>query len=389
MAAPATGQDGNTSARGCDAVLAELEKLGPSQLVDSFNGIWMVYEDRVSRQPLRRAIQIQEERSDALAGCDIAGFAPRRFGLSLPAFTSDGEMVSDKRAPSTRLSHGLQVDLELELLYNFAIDYPEDWLRDRIALAPKVKLWWPSGVLISAQYALPIRNQQPERHAQYWSKPYPNVLMAGVRRQLSPQWVGSLSAGFYDRNRYGGDFQLYWMSNRWPLVLGGRASASGYWSFSDGELERGRINFWTGYLDGTLFLPWYNIRLRGRTGQFIREINQYRRPGEDVKLNPGTSGEVTRMFGEVEIGLHGFYDGYNIYPGFRFAAPLSPRKGIKRGRVAFYPARQLYVPYDLGRVVRGKNTGYVRPDRGELHRTDLDIWPDLRLLSPVMRERFR
>ena len=386
---PVQAQDDGASSSECDTVLSTIERLGPSRLASLDGGTWVVYEDRISRQPLRRALQLVGETHDALEGCGIEGIAPQRFGMRLPALRRDGEtMTLAQSAAFPSSASGLHLDLELELLYNFAIDYPEDWFRDRIALAPKVKFWWPNGLIFSAQYAFPIRNQQPERHAQYWSSPYPNMLMAGLRKRLAPNWIGAVSTGFYERNRYGGDAQLYWISERWPIVLGGRVSATGYWSYSDGELERSAVDFWTGYVDGTLYLPWHNIRLRARSGQFYREISQFKRQGEDIKLFPGTSGEITRMFGETEIGLHAFYNGSVVYPGFRFAAPLSPRRGLKRGRVAAYPTRQHYVPYDLGRVVRGKNTGFVRPKRGELHRTELDIWGDLRMLAPEMRNRF-
>ena len=324
------------------------------------------------------------ELSAGPSTCQFSGVVPYRNGMRLGPVSTTGKAFERPLGLGRPPSRGMHVDLEIELLYNFAIDYQPDWFRDRIAIGPKLKLWWPSGLMIAGQYAIPVRNQLPELHAEYWSKPYPNVLMAGFRKQFSPNWIGAVSAGFYERNRYGGDFQLYWMSERWPIVLGGRAGMTGYWSFDDGKLNTGPVNFFNGYLDGTVYLPWYNLRVRGKMGQFVREINQVRRPGQDVKRNPGTSGEITRMFGEIEIGFHAFYDGFVVFPGFRFAAPLSPNKGLKKGRVAVYPTRQLYVPYDLGRVQPGNTTGFVRPKRGELHRTDLDIWSDLRVLTPYI-----
>ena len=373
----------------CTDLPSRFANLGPGLVVDSEDGRWIIYEDRRSRQPLRAVAGLIDGMQDELDLCGIDGVQAQRFGLNLPMFDASGRTMPLSEAPSAqRAARGPQIDLEVELLYNFAIDYPVDWFRDRIAVAPKLKVWWPSGVMFAAQYALPIRNQQPEPHADYWDKPYPNVLMGGIRKQLSHNWIGAASAGLYDRNRYGWDTQLYWISDRWPIVIGGRAGMSGYWSYFEGEFQSGPLKYFNGYLDGTIYLPWYNLRLRGRTGQFVREINHLRPPGEMVKRNPGTSGEVTRMFGEIEIGLHLFYDGFYVFPGFRFAAPLSPRKGLKRGRVSVYPTRQHYVPYDLGRVVRGKNTGFVRPDRGEIHRTDVDIWPELRSLAPHMLPNF-
>lgn len=373
----------------CADLPSRFADLGPGSVVDGDEGRWIVYEDRVSRQPLRAVAVLAEGLEDDLDLCGIDGMQAQRFGLSLPAFSFNGDVMSLSDGPSLqRGARGVQVDLEVELLYNFAIDYPVDWFRDRIAIGPKLKVWWPSGVMFAAQYAIPIRNQIPNPHADYWDKPYPNVLMGGFRKQLTRNWIGAASAGLYDRNRYGWDTQLYWISDRWPIVIGGRAGMSGYWSFFEGEFQSGPLKYFNGYLDGTIFLPWYNIRLRGRTGQFVREINHFR-PGEDVKRNLGTSGEVTRMFGEVEIGLHLFYDGFYVFPGFRFAVPLSPRKGLNRGRLSVYPTRQHYVPYDLGRVVRGEITGFIRPDRGEIHRTDVDVWPELRMLAPWMMPNFR
>jgi hypothetical protein len=388
---PSSAQDGSIGPEfiarddGSIVVCTELPdayaQLGPGAVVERGGERWVVYEDRVSRQPLREALRLSERTRADLTRCDITGVRPERFGMRLPALDAAGSPLA--AAPGLgRAAKGVHLDLEVELLYNFAIDYPVDWFRDRIAIGPKVKVWWPGGLVLAAQYAIPVRNQLPEKHAQYWSDPYPNMLMAGFRRQISENWIGAVSGGFYERNRYGGDFQLYWMSDRWPIVIGGRAGMTGYWAMDGGELITGPLDTFTGYLDGTVYLPWYNIRLRGRTGQFIREINQLRRPGEDVKVNPGTSGEITRMFGEIEIGFHAFYDGFLAFPGFRFAAPLSPRRGVKRGRVAVYPTRQHYVPYDLGRVVRGQITGFIRPKRGELQRTEVDIWPDLRWLTP-------
>lgn len=374
----------------CTDLPTRLSKLGPGSVVEQDGQRWIVYEDRVSRQPLRVVPGLLKKMEDELSLCEVAGVQPQRFGLSLPSFTANGESLPLSESPSlSRAARGVQLDLEIELLFNFAIDFPTDWFRDRTAIGPKLKVWWPSGLTFAAQYALPIRNQLPNPHAKYWDNPYPNLLMAGFRRQVAPNWVGAISGGFFERNRYGGDLQLYWISDRWPIVIGGRAGMSGYWAFDGGELITGPVNFFNGYLDGTVYLPWYNLRLRGRTGQFLREINQLDRPGEVVKRNPGTSGEVTRMFGVVEIGLHLFYDGFYAFPGFRFAAPLSPRKGLKRGRVSVYPTRQHHVPYDLGRVVRGKNTGFVRPARGEIHRTEIDIWPELRNLAPQMMPNFR
>ncbi len=369
----------------CADLIADVERLGPTSIQSRGPESWVVFEDRVSRQPLRSALEWVEENRAAMSQCRLAGIAPQRFGLRAPALRADGQPLSMREQASFgRAASGVQIDLEVELLYNFAIDYPVDWFRDRIAIGPKVRVWWPSGLVLAAQYAFPIRNQLPEQHADYWEKPYPNVLMAGFRRQIAPNWIGAISGGFFERNRYGGDLQLYWISERWPVVIGGRAGMSGYWAFDDGELITGPVNFFNGYLDGTVYLPWHNLRLRGRTGQFIREINQFRRPGEDVKRNPGTSGELTRIFGEIEFGLHLFYDGHYVFPGFRFAAPLSPRKGLKRGRIAAYPTRQHYVPYDLGRAIRGEITGFIRPNRGEIHDTGVDIWNDLRMLAPHM-----
>ncbi|NQV74279.1 hypothetical protein HQ496_14265 [bacterium] len=384
----ANAQSSEVSAS-CAALLETAAKLGPSGLSDTDTGQWLTYEDRVSRQPLRAAIGYINDWRDLASACGVVGIAPKRFGLFLPAFRQNGQILALSDTPSiSQTSKGPFVDLEVELLYNFAIDYPVDWFRDRIAIGPKLKVWWPNGLLFEAQYAIPIRNQLPEKHAQYWSKPYPNVLMAGFRKQMTTNMIGAVTAGFYERNRYGGDVQLYWISARWPIVLGGRAGMNGYWSFFEGKLETGPVDFFTGYIDGTVYLPWYNIRLRGRMGRFTREVNQVDHPGEIVKIRRGSSAEVTRMFGEIEIGLFGFYDGYVVYPGFRFAAPLSPKKGLKKGRIVVYPSRQLSVPYDLGRVVRGQITGFIRPKRGELHRTGMDIWDDLRMLAPAMRSNF-
>ena len=390
VAAPSRAQSSVALDPICADLIADIERLGPTTIQNRGPESWVVFEDRVSRQPLRNALEWVEENRAVLSQCRLAGIAPQRFGLRTPALRADGQPLSMREQASFgRAASGVQIDLEVELLYNFAIDYPVDWFRDRIAVGPKLKVWWPNGVMFAAQYAIPIRNQLPNPHAQYWNDPYPNLLMAGFRRQVAPSWVGAISGGFFERNRYGGDLQLYWISERWPVVIGGRAGMSGYWAFDDGELITGPVNFFNGYLDGTVYLPWYNLRLRGRTGQFLREINQLDRPGEVVKRNPGTSGEVTRMFGEVEIGLHLFYDGFYVFPGFRFAAPLSPRKGLKRGRVSVYPTRQHYVPYDLGRVVRGEITGFIRPERGEIHSTQVEIWDDLRMLAPYMQPKFR
>lgn len=373
----------------CTTLLDHSSKLGPSELKSTESGLWLFYEDRVSRQPLRAAMVNTTNWHDLLEDCGVLGVSPQRFGLSLPLFLEDGQVLPQERLSGVpRIQSGPFIDLEIELLYNFAIDYWVDWFRDRIAIGPKIKVWWPNGLVMSAQYAFPIRNQLPEIPAKYWSKPYPNELLVGFRKQLGPQWIGGVSSGFYERNRYGSEVQLYWMSRRWPVVLGGRAGMTGYWSLYEGNFETEPVNTFMGYLDATVYLPWYNLRMRGRTGHFSREKTQFERPGEDIKIRVGTTGEVTRMFGEVEIGLHAFYDGFVVYPGFRFAAPLSPSKGLKKGRVAVYPTRQIQVPYDLGRVVRGKLTGFVRPKRGELHRSGIDVWDDLRFLNANMSGNF-
>ena len=387
---PVQAQDDGASSSECDTVLSTIERLGPTRLASLDGGTWLVYEDRISRQPLRRALQLVGETHDELEACGIEGIAPQRFGLSLPAVSLDGDAVAlEQSAAFPTATSGLNMDLELELLYNFAIDYPVDWFRDRTAIAPKAKLWWPNGLMFSAQYAFPVHNQQRERNAQYWSDPYPNVLMAGLRKRLAANWIGAVSTGLFERNRYGGDLQLYWISERWPVVLGGRVSATGYWSYADRSFQRTPVDHWTAFLDATYYLPWHNIRVRGRTGQFFREVSQFEFRGEQIKLYPGTSGEVARVFGETEIGLYAFYNGTYIYPGFRFALPLSSKRGVKRGRLAAYPSRRLDIPFDLGRVVPGELTGIIRPRRGEVFRTDLDIWDDLRMLAPAMTERFR
>ena len=374
----------------CTDLPSRFANLGPGLVVDDEDGRWIVYEDRRSRQPLRAVAGLVDGMQDELDLCGIDGVQAQRFGMRLPTFTANGSVMSLSDSPGLgRGARGPQIDLEVELLLNFRIDYLPDWFRDRVAIGPKLKIWWPNGLTFAAQYGLPIRNQLPEKNADYWDKPYPNMLMGGFRRQFSPNWIGAVSGGFYERNRYGWDTQLYWISDRWPIVIGGRAGMSGYWSFYEGEFQSGPLKYFNGFLDGTIYLPWYNLRLRGRTGQFVREINHFR-PGEDVKRNPGTSGEITRMFGEVEIGLFMFYDGFDLFPGFRFALPLSTERGIRSGRLAAYPNRRMYIPYDLGRVTIGELngnelTGFIRPTRGELHRTELDIWLELNWLRSYPR----
>lgn len=377
-----------TNEPGCRDVAYEVDRVlrarGHNEVNVSrtFDGHVLVrYDDRTSRQPLRELMHVERIVADALPNCPDVTIRAYRYGVAVAGTASpNGNWRSVK---------GLRVDLEVETLFGYQADFFETPYRAHVALAPRLRVWWPSGLAFTTQVALPLYNKVGRWGSAYYSEPWINRASIGVRKAVRSNVLASVSGGLFDRNRYGADVQAYWTSTEQPIAIGIRLSLTGYYSLEGGTWGSTSLNMPTGYVDGTVWLPWYNLRMRGRAGLFLEQYTTKWRPGELLYATPGFKGELTRVFGETEVTLAGTAARRMVYPGIRIGIPLSPKRGISRGRVAAYLSPRFEGPWDYGRVVRGKSTGFINPERGETFESGLDVWPMLRYASPWMQEALK
>lgn len=392
-ALPAHAQQDAT--RGCRDVGYEAERIVTAKGHEEVRvsrtaegGVQLHYADRISRQPLRTLLEIEDALADALPACPGITVQAFRYGIPV-ASEGIGHAPAASASPQWRSLKGPRVDLEVETLFGYQVDFFETPYRIHVALAPRLRLWWPSGLAITAQYAVPVYNKVGRWGSAYYSNPFLNRASIGIRRAVGRSVLASVSGGLFERNRYGGDAQAYWVSKTYPISIGVRLSMTGYYSLQHGSWSSTSPAEPTGYVDGTMWLPWYNLRIRGRAGWLLEQYTDRWRPGEYLYNTAGLKGDLTRMFGETEVTFSGTYLNNVLYPGIRIGIPLAPRRGVSRGRAAAYISPRFDGPWDYGRVVRGNSTGFQNPERGETFESGLDVWPMLRYTSPWMRDVVR
>jgi hypothetical protein len=277
-----------------------------------------------------------------LAG--LSGPAEFRDRLAITPPPAAATRTADAPAPANR-SRG-RIDLAVRPLLDLQLGIADDPFQTSLAVAPELTVSPARGLLVTLQARQEVQDDlddfnsplEPGRNTLSWNERLPGGIEVAA------------SAGTFPDNRYGAVAELA----RY-LEPGGRLEArvGGDWSGFYKYLKSGTISYsdagaWSGV--GTLIgrLPDRDVELAITGGRFLTG-------------DAGVRVDLTRRFGEVDLGFFGISTDAGDVGGFRFSVPLPARhwsrpRAVRPVTVPTFPFEYREDVAPLGRRVRAYDT---------------------------------
>lgn len=205
----------------------------------------------------------------------------------------------------------------------------DDPLQAQFNIVPTVQVTFLRGLTATAQVVFPLYNNLP-------GDPDGNTIRPGLMTlaytaRLPFTTFGSLTAGYFTRDRYGvsGELRKYWFNGR--LWAGAALGWTGEMRLTEGYFTYSPIDRFTWRCDAAWRFARYDLTLQAAYGGFIAG-------------DQGWRADVSRQFGEVEIGFFAMESGGVLNGGFNFRVPLPPRRYGTKNAIRLRPAS--YVPWE-------------------------------------------
>jgi hypothetical protein len=198
--------------------------------------------------------------------------------------------------------------------------------------AIEVSLW--NGMKLTAQVVLPIYN---DGYSSRMGKVHPGFLTLQQRVRLPYNVWATLTAGFFNADRYGVNLAVFHPFKDERFSVDGRIAVTGTQMWNNFKVTYGTKTRVTWNLGGSFYWPRYNTQVSAHVEQYLY--------GEK-----GGSAELIRHFRYASIGFylekaqHAKTDG-----GFRFQVALPPYKYKRKGYIPrVTPSKNMGLRYDAG-----------------------------------------
>jgi hypothetical protein len=198
----------------------------------------------------------------------------------------------------------------------------EEPVKSQINLAPELETTLWKGASLSAQLIIPLQNELGDDGDEL----RPRLLTFNQTVRFPRQVFASTTVGYFTRNRYGVDFDVkkHFANGRWSL--GANIGYTSFAEFVGGAWYYSRIGYLTTLLNAEYRVPEFDLSFRAMYGRFLFR-------------DSGVRFDVSRQFGEVDIGFFALQTGEGSNVGFNFSVPIFPPKYLKPGRIRVSPAR--------------------------------------------------
>lgn len=175
-----------------------------------------------------------------------------------------------------------------------------------VAPAWQISLW--RGGQLTGQVILPLYNELG--HEGDFVRPGQLFLSQDFRAE---KLTARVAAGNFGSSRYGGDLSLSYLlpDENWKLKL--RMGLTGSSHFIDGEWMHTPVRTLTYALQGSWFIPRWNIDLEGGVRQYLYG-------------DTGLYGSCTRWFGQTAVGFYAMAGEESFNGGFHFTFAFPVRK---------------------------------------------------------------
>lgn len=220
----------------------------------------------------------------------------------------------------------LDIIIHPQFKANFG-DY-NDPVEAQANLAPRITTALWKGMSISAQVIIPLYNELGEL-GEYWR---PGLLTVNQTLRLPLGTFASATAGYFTRDRYGGDLEVrkYFADGR--LSIGANAGYTGFASYFKGVWYYTNIDHLTGSIDARYRISRFNLSLGATYGRFLYK-------------DEGWRFDVFRRFGETGIGFFALKTRGATNGGFSLSIPIFPSRYLPAGRIRVSPAKEFQWEY--------------------------------------------
>ena len=218
----------------------------------------------------------------------------------------------------------------------------------QFSLAPSVEFSLWKGNKFTGQVIIPI----------YGDKAYddnyvrPGFITVSQEFRTPGPFFGRVTLGMFDRYRQGIDLALRhpFKNDHWSAGFNGGYTGLYYRNKLNNDTWTFVMNYSVYYLlnVGYFFKP-FNLQVNLRGGRFL-----YKDYGARI--------DITRYFGDTNVGFYATYTQGAKDAGFHFTAPLPPGKRGRRHRVRVLPPKYYEFSYSAGtEFIKGKSYS-TRPD---------------------------
>jgi len=220
-------------------------------------------------------------------------------------------------------------------------------VQSNINLIPDYNTVISKGLSIKAQLILPIQNDF--YFDEEGKKVRPGIISINQFVRLKDDFFLNLTAGFFDKNRAGGNFEMKKIFANGKFALGGEIGYTTDYSFTGLTTEYFEDeNYLTALASFEYRYHPYDLTGRIQLGNFLFN-------------DQGVRFDVFRQFGEVNIGFFAFMTDEVFNGGFRFSIPIPPRKYTKIKYIRVRPDEKFSWAYKAKGFPRAGaycNTGY-------------------------------
>jgi len=271
---------------------------------------------------------------------------PQPIGVSLDVSDLPPDLLKRPRASS---QFG-RVDVVVHPWFEASFGNYDNPIASRTGIAPEVRVAIRRGLVVSGQALFTIQDDLPTGE----SRVRPGMITVNQTARLPRSTFVSATAGTFTGNRYGVDLELATYSQNGIWSLGAELGLTGETSYDSQRWSFSRVNAPTALVTAAARVPRYAVTLHGAAGVFLAD-----RRGARV--------DITRRFGEFELGWFGVASDRGANGGAMLRVPLPQRQYGKPAPLRIRTAESFPWQYRYNGFVTG---GKAFISRGML--TELD-----------------
>lgn len=215
----------------------------------------------------------------------------------------------------TRSKSAFKIDLPVIPNWSAKFGDFDNPVESNINLIPELNSTLARGLTVKAQLIIPVQNDfffVAERETVR-----PGNITLNQFASLDDNFYLNLTAGFFNKNRAGVDFEIKKLFGEGKFEIGANVGYTGYYSFTGIQTEfYDKQKYLTAIFNAQYRYNPYDLVARFEIGNFLYNVLTARF-------------EVLRQFGQVKIGFFAFATKDDYDGGFRFSIPIPPRKYTK------------------------------------------------------------
>ena len=310
--------------------------------------IYIAYENRKYRWECKAIIDIIHTLIPLSESCKELCIIPQYMGIPIIQITINigkylefikGKTLADNLMNSIHISFDIdnfqkqlknkpvnnpsfnKLDIVIHPQFRAQFGNYSDPLESQINISPAINVSFWKGMKLTTQIIFPLQNDL-EKEGDYIR---PGLLTINQMFRLPLNSFGSVSVGYFTKNRYGANLETKKFLLNGKIALGLNLGYTGFANVMKGRWTYSEIDLLTWNADIAYRYAKYDLALKLGYGSYLNKDKGFRF-------------DFYRQFGEVSIGFFAIKSNGVLNGGFNFCIPIPPRKYNTKRIVRIRPA---------------------------------------------------